>query len=349
MEEYEPGMVSVIVPTYNRAALITETLESVYAQTYRPIELIIIDDGSTDNTEMLVKQWQDRLMDKHGFHISYFVQNNMGSSAARNYGLLKSKGEFIQFLDSDDVLCSKKIRAQVDILLSNPSYQVAYCAWRSLFDRGIIKHGPLQQRDAKSLEDSMLKGYLSGQWFVPHHSYLFLRKVIVDVGYWDEELIMEDDTDYLIRVLINGWKFIYVPSVRVDYRRHLGDHVSALRGKDKTINRLQSRAVIREKAYLALENKGVAESYINEYKVWYKGLINSAANYGETVELTNCSKIFQARLDEFSIKSGISIFNKILHRITGIYIIRLFRHKIGDCALAWLFALFNGFRKKDGC
>jgi glycosyltransferase involved in cell wall biosynthesis len=345
MGRYKMGMVSVIVPTYNRASLILETLESVYAQSYRPIELIIVDDGSTDNTRDIIKQWQNGLKNIEGFNIYYYWQENHGGAAARNFGLSKSIGEYVQFLDSDDLLHKNKIEAQVAVLLSNPAVQAVYCAWRTLFTSGILKYGPWCQKQAMPSEDSMLRGYISGSWFVPPHVFLFSRNLVDSIGLWDTKLVQGQDRDYVIRILINGCKFLHVPSVHVCCRRHLGDHVSSRFGKDKLKQRIMSSVRIMQKAYLALLSKGMAQMYLNEFGDWYQHIVNYAANFGEHVEISNLDRRFQKMLNERPAVPKRCVSYRILKGITGVYGIRLFRHMIGDCALAWMSAFFNDLKQ----
>ena len=94
-EEYKPGLVSVIIPTYNRAHLIEETLNSVYGQTYRPIELIVVDDGSTDSTEDVLKVWKASHNTDMAFEITLIFNKKRGAPAARNSGVVNSHGEYI--------------------------------------------------------------------------------------------------------------------------------------------------------------------------------------------------------------------------------------------------------------
>lgn len=112
--EHEPGLVSVIVPSYNRAGLLVEAMDSVWAQSYRPIELLIVDDGSTDNTRDLVEEWGRKHASDDSLRLRYFHQDNAGASAARNLGLVESRGEYIQFLDSDDLLHPERLQRIVD-------------------------------------------------------------------------------------------------------------------------------------------------------------------------------------------------------------------------------------------
>ena len=79
-------------------------MDSVYKQTYRPIEIIVVDDGSTDNTCQVINEWGSKYAEDNGFRLQYFFQENAGAPVARNLGMIESQGEFIQFLDSDDLL-----------------------------------------------------------------------------------------------------------------------------------------------------------------------------------------------------------------------------------------------------
>jgi glycosyltransferase involved in cell wall biosynthesis len=117
--DYDPGLVSVIAPTYNRAHLIRETLDSVWDQTYRPIELVVVDDGSTDNTEAVVREWSEKTDPDEQFEFFYYRQDNKGAPAARNLGAMKSRGEYIQFWDCEDIMTSDKLATQVDASREN--------------------------------------------------------------------------------------------------------------------------------------------------------------------------------------------------------------------------------------
>jgi glycosyltransferase involved in cell wall biosynthesis len=109
----ERGLVSVIIPTYNRADLICQTLDSVVSQTYSRYEIIVVDDGSDDNTTEVLASWQERTEDNC---LQVFTAQHFGAPAARNLGLRKSRGEYIQYLDSDDLLLPGKLSDQVSYL-----------------------------------------------------------------------------------------------------------------------------------------------------------------------------------------------------------------------------------------
>ena len=108
-------IVSIIIPTYNYGIYLPTAIQSCLNQTYKPIEIIIVDDGSTDNTKDVVKEFNDSII--------YFYQNNSGVSAARNKGLELAKGDYLAFLDSDDYLTHDSIEIKLDILKKYPEKQ----------------------------------------------------------------------------------------------------------------------------------------------------------------------------------------------------------------------------------
>lgn len=120
--DYKKGLVSVIIPSYNRAFSIGRAIQSVLDQTYKNLELIIVDDGSTDNTEEVVKDFKNP-------QIRYIKhKQNKGGGAARNTGIKSAKGEFIAFLDSDDQWLPSKVRKQLDIFQNSPEQTgVVFC------------------------------------------------------------------------------------------------------------------------------------------------------------------------------------------------------------------------------
>lgn len=111
-------LVSVIIPAYNAENLIRRAIDSVFSQTYKNFELIVIDDGSTDSTKYLLKEHYDKLI--------YLYQDNAGASSARNNGILYSKGELIAFLDSDDLWYPEKLQIQVDAYLKEPEVSLIH-------------------------------------------------------------------------------------------------------------------------------------------------------------------------------------------------------------------------------
>jgi len=225
-EEYERGLVSVIIPTYNRAHLVTKAMDSVWQQTYRPIELIVVDDGSTDNSQEVVEQWGNAHADDAHFKLRYFRQENRGASAARNFGLIESRGESIQFLDSDDLLGQMKIAAQVDYLRHEMRFDAVYGRWRSFIE---LSHGgfavslPSRQYNG----DTLLTSWIEGR-FIGSHAILWRRKTAVELGPWDEKAFCNNDGEYAYRFMISGRIFGWSPNGWAYNRRGGDDHLGAV-------------------------------------------------------------------------------------------------------------------------
>ncbi|MEI7424916.1 MAG: glycosyltransferase family A protein, partial [Candidatus Staskawiczbacteria bacterium] len=200
-DNYKPGLVSVVVPTYNRAELICETLNSVRSQSYRPIELLIIDDGSTDNTEQIINNWKKYHPDDLLFSTVYFKCPHDGPSAARNLGTSKSNGEFINYLDSDDILNKFKIDNQIkQSLLSNTTTYGSGQRFAADTEGIALYTIVLAPRPERALKD-----WFEGR-FALSCSFLWRRKDIQYNGPWRENL---DDGEFARRFLLKGgqWSF----------------------------------------------------------------------------------------------------------------------------------------------
>jgi len=123
--------VSVIIPAYNRANIVRETVDSVLRQTYAQFEVIVVDDGSTDNTREVLATYRDP-------RVRYFYKTNGGLSSARNFGLSAATGEYIAFLDSDDVWRPWKLSAQVEIFRRHSDVGMSWSDMSSFTDDGTI-------------------------------------------------------------------------------------------------------------------------------------------------------------------------------------------------------------------
>lgn len=212
-------LVSVIIPTFNRSAVISEAIGSIIAQQYRPIELIIVDDGSTDETAGIIEKIRDTCADDESMHLQYIRQENAGAAVARNHGLRQCRGEFIQFLDSDDLLEPEKLARQVAMLDEEPECDVVYGDWLMGADRESAR------LLTRSPESDMLIALLRGRW-VPCFSYLWRRRAVLATGPWNEQLIVNDDFDYSARAAANGTRFLYSPGLTGLYRWHAADRLS---------------------------------------------------------------------------------------------------------------------------
>jgi glycosyltransferase involved in cell wall biosynthesis len=191
--EYTPRLVSVIVPTFNRMSRLPRALASVKRQNYRPIEILIIDDGSTDRSLCAVTEWA-ALNEEAELSIRYIQQTNCGAPAARNHGLIECKGEYIQYLDSDDVLLPGKISAQLDCMkFQNKDY--IWSQLKVLPDDG---NGHLTPEELSSAPGDM---YFLNDTEMPDAAYvgLYRRSLCIAIGPWDETLPCRQDSDYRYR------------------------------------------------------------------------------------------------------------------------------------------------------
>jgi glycosyltransferase involved in cell wall biosynthesis len=202
--------VSVIVPAYNYAHLLSQTLESVLAQTLRDWECIVVDDGSTDNTRKVVENFC-----KRDERIRYVHQENAGLSAARNTGIRNSRGEFLQFLDADDLIEPEKLRAQANYLNQHCKVDIVY---------GEVRYFHSERPDERSLSmdggeyswtvqvngagEEVLRALLRDNITVVH-APLLRASIVQDVGFFDETLKSKEDWDFWLRCALSGKHFAY--------------------------------------------------------------------------------------------------------------------------------------------
>jgi len=200
-------MVSVIIPTYNYGHYIAETLASVIAQSYADFECIIVDNGSTDNTKEIVKPF---LQDKR---FIYIYQENKGVSHGRNTGMKAAKGEYIQFLDADDLIEKDKLRSAVKFLVSHLEYDLVYSDMRYFKDGEINKL--FMSYSCDESRDNAWMSYVSGSGEKVANVFLngntmvisspvFRRSILSSVGYFDESIQHNEDWDFWMRIVLSG-------------------------------------------------------------------------------------------------------------------------------------------------
>ncbi len=212
MAEIVPELVSTVIPVYNRPALIVDSVASVLAQTYRPIEIIVVDDGSTDQTPAVLQS----LAAQHP-EIRVLCQPNRGVGAAREHGRLCARGEFIQYLDSDDRLLPNKFAVQVAALRKAPAAGIAYGVTRLIDADGNVLESPYKWT-GRSFEQ-LLPALLVDRWWNTH-TPLYRREVCDGIGAW-RPLPMSEDWEYEARVAASGTRLIWCgPQPLSDTRQH---------------------------------------------------------------------------------------------------------------------------------
>jgi glycosyltransferase involved in cell wall biosynthesis len=200
--------VSVIIPAYNGDRYIGEAIDSILAQTYKDYEIIVVDDGSTDNTAQVAQQY--------GNQIQYLSQTNQGVAASRNLGLSVAKGEYIAFLDQDDLFLSHKLLAQVTLLEKNPSLGIANSGWQIVDQQGQVKAAvePWEKIPQLNLADLIIwKPVFLG-------AMLFRHSWLKRSGGFDTTLEQTPDVDLVLRLAALGCAAAWVEQTTVKYRQH---------------------------------------------------------------------------------------------------------------------------------
>ncbi len=215
-------LVSVIVPVYNREQFLGETLDSIFALDYGPFEVIVVDDGSTDGSAEIAQSYPD---------VHYFRQENRGPGAARNIGIEASRGEFVAFVDSDDVVFPHKLSAQVGYLLDHPDVTA------TLGRQEWITPPPNAVPD-------LVWGDLDG---ITPISIVIRRAALIEVGCFDPALRGPEDVDLLVRLRERGYRFLVLPEV-VMRRRYHGDNLVAGRREAPLPLELLKTKLDRERA-----------------------------------------------------------------------------------------------------
>jgi glycosyltransferase involved in cell wall biosynthesis len=210
--------VSAVIPTYNRSALLVEAVESALAQRRPPDEILVIDDGSQDDTAARMATYGDR--------VRYVRQANAGPSAARNHGFRLARGEFLALLDSDDLWTPDRLERQLEVLQRHPETDVVF-GREVLFsagqaDRDWNLHDP-EVRRALRETNGPLAGALSllvRENVVPTSTALFRRTLLERAGLIDESLRQAEDWDLWLRFALAGARFAHVPAPLCRRRMH---------------------------------------------------------------------------------------------------------------------------------
>jgi|SRR5690625_57270 len=208
-------LASVIIPSYNRSQIIRKTLESVWNQTYRPVEVVIVDDGSTDNTREIVNRWKEEFVSED-FKVNYFFQKNSGVQHARNKGISLAKGRFLQFLDSDDLLLPEKLDLQISKMKEEKT-GISICDYYVTDERENILSFASNDRD--------LKHILTSPRFM-QTSIAVIDKELVPRKYlkWNPRIRRAQDIDFIFKILLIADRFSYVNKPLFYWVHHTTDN-----------------------------------------------------------------------------------------------------------------------------
>ena len=275
--------VSIIIPLYNSEAYIAQTIDSCLGQTHRDIEIIVVENGSTDKSYQVVKSIDDK-------RLSVFQIPTPNAAAARNYGYQKATGTYIIFLDADDVMAPNKIELQLKALSKKPKGFIACCAWakfKTNTKEAIIT--PQKVWNIQNPIDWCLQSWMGEGMMIPG-CWLIPKAVLEKAGLWDERLSLHDDGEFMCRVLLASKGNVFVENTVVYYRQQ--DNSLS---RDHTSKKAAESALLVYKSYQKeilkfqdsrLTRRALARNFsrfIYEYFPAHAQLINEA--YREINEL----------------------------------------------------------------
>jgi glycosyltransferase involved in cell wall biosynthesis len=208
-----PDLVSVLIPAYNAEKWIADTIKSAIAQNWSNKELIIVNDGSTDNTLSVAKNFESK-------SVKIITQDNCGASTARNKALSFAQGDYIQWLDADDILAPDKISNQMQLAEAGYNSLQLFSSSYGIFHYriGKAKFKPNNIWQDLSPLDWIINNFSDrNAWMVPA-AWLISRKLTEKAGYWDERLSLNDDGEYISRVVLASEQVKFVSTAQSYYR-----------------------------------------------------------------------------------------------------------------------------------
>jgi len=228
-------LVSTIIPVFNRPAMLREAVASVLSQTWRPVEIVIVDDASTDDTPKVIAA----LAAQHP-EVRSIRKANGGPGLAREAGRLEAQGDFIQYLDSDDLLMPRKFALQIEAFENEPECGVAY--GRTRYRNAAGEEIECTWKEANQIQKTIFPSFLVARWW--ETSTPLYRKAVCDAaGPW-MALRLEEDWEYDCRVGALGTRLAFVDEVVAEHRDHDDGRLSRGSGADPA--RLRDRAAAHE-------------------------------------------------------------------------------------------------------
>jgi len=201
--------VSILIPTYNYGRFLGECLDSVFAQTYRDFEVIVADDGSTDDTEQVAR----------AYPVRYYKLEHRGISATRNFLLEQASGDFIASIDSDDTYMPEKLALQMIEFEKDPDLQAVFCAIDNWIDKEVTEIN-------EYVETESPRNY-------PYLPSALLRKEVIErCGKFDETLRIGEDTNFVSIFCLHNFKYITLPAILYRRRFHNNNTIYTRNAKE---------------------------------------------------------------------------------------------------------------------
>ncbi len=268
--------VSVIMPTYNAGARIGAAIGGVLTQTHPDVELVVVDDGSTDDTVAIARGFGDRIV--------VLSQENAGPNAARNAGLRRASGEVIALCDSDDFLLPHYLTEALRLLRKEPGRTWVTCASKLLTDTGLKDYGysPFGEVPRERQREAILQGNIVSIFSV------FPRAMVDEIGLFDEQLTRAEDWEYWARAILSGWRVAFQPEIAAYYRQQgqsqSSDATAMLDAEDAMISRIVEQFAgtftAREEELLAAREElgSATRQRLRARDAWSQGRFSEAAH-----------------------------------------------------------------------
>lgn len=314
-------LVSILIPAYNAEHYIAKAIDSALAQTYPNIEIIVINDGSTDNTLSEAKKFEHR-------GVKVLSQQNRGQCAAANLAFKESKGSFIKFFDADDILASTIIELQVNRLINNEDY-IASCEWARFYNNDINTAKFIPETVWKDMApvDWLTEAWREANCMLQCAIWLIPRSILIRSGLWDERLSLINDFEFFTRVILHSKGIKFTKDAKLYYRSGLTNSLSGQRSR-KAMESAFLSSILATNHLLSVENsyqtrQVCATIFQNFIYVTYplnRDLIEKAEKRRDELGGSNLQmgggKIFKilSTLFNWKIARNIQIFSKKLHK-----------------------------------
>ncbi len=212
------NLVNIIIPCYNQAQYLPDALQSIYLQSHKNWECLIINDGSTDLTEQVAIEWQ-----RKDSRFRTINKRNGGLSSARNAGLAEAKGDYIQFLDADDVIHPDKFKLQLASINPEVNYAISYCNYFSSKEKNLLEPFPYHISPEFKTKNYLIE--LINRWekslSIPCHCFLISNKILKENKItFDETLKNHEDWDFWMNIFRTNPAVFYLPEQLATYRIH---------------------------------------------------------------------------------------------------------------------------------
>jgi glycosyltransferase involved in cell wall biosynthesis len=260
-------LVSILIPAYNAQATIAYTLRSALAQTWPRKEIIVVDDGSRDETPTILRAFESE-------NVLVVRQSNQGAAAARNKAYSASSGDFVQWLDADDLLAPDKIALQMEAM-AEPARDRALlsCAWgRFLYRNSHAKFVPTPLWCDLSPEEWLVR-QMEHNVYMQTATWLVSRKIADAAGPWDTRLLGDDDGEYFSRVLLASDGTRFVPNARVYYRQTGASSLSYIGHSDRKRDAQWLSMVLHIKYLRSIEDsqrvRAACITYLQNWMVYF--------------------------------------------------------------------------------